>query len=133
MARKGKRKSFFRPLGYVSPKEAAKYFGCTSESVKNWIYAGKLRGTRDQNGFWWIRETDLRNELGARGLPGPPRFPSRDMAEYSMKPFEINLEAAMEFGFDVKMAKPAKGFEVNLEAAKEFGFRIEKARPKRTR
>jgi len=54
-----KRLQYLRPQGCVTPNEAGKKLGLTGEAVKQWIYTGKLKAGKADNGYWWIREADL--------------------------------------------------------------------------
>lgn len=107
MAKRSRRRTTLRPLGYLTPKEAAGYFGCTDLCVKLWLQTGKLKGIKTQNGYWYIKESDLAKELEARGL-AVPNLPKKRKREYSSKPIEINLKAAMEFGFSIEKAMPMR-------------------------
>lgn len=49
-----------RPKGCISPNEAAKQLGCTGEAIKQHIYKGGLKAAKAKNGYWWIRESDLK-------------------------------------------------------------------------
>ncbi|MCK6475142.1 MAG: hypothetical protein L6R28_25750, partial [Planctomycetes bacterium] len=93
MTRNPRRGTTIRPVEYFTPKEAAGYFGCTAECVKLWLYAGKLKGTKAANGYWYIKQSDLAKELEARGLP-VRMLSKRSARKYTMKPVEINREAA---------------------------------------
>lgn len=104
MSKGHRNRTTLRPLGYLTPKEAAGYFGCTAEGIKTWLYNGKLKGTKAPNGYWYIKESDVARELEARGLP-VPNLSKRGKRKYSMKPVEINWEAAKQFGFNVGRAR----------------------------
>lgn len=107
MSKGPRRRTTLRPIGYLTPKEAAGYFACTAECVKSWLYTGKLKGTKTQNGYWWVKESDLAKELEARGLSAP-NLSKRSARKYTLKPVEINREAAKEFGFRVGKAGPKR-------------------------
>lgn len=107
MKRNYRRRTTIRPLEYFTPKEAASYFGCTAECVKLWLYSGKLKGTKAPNGYWYIKASDLAKELEAQGLPAR-MLTKRSARKFTMKPVEINREAAKEFGFRVEKARPSK-------------------------
>lgn len=49
-----------RPTGCLSPNEAGKKVGCTGEAIKYRIYKGDLKAAKAKNGYWWIRESDLK-------------------------------------------------------------------------
>jgi len=53
------RKMFNRPKGCLTPNEVGRKVGVTGEAVKQWIYKGKIKAARADNGYWWIREPDL--------------------------------------------------------------------------
>ena len=61
-----KKMSLFRPAGCVSPNEAGKKLGVTGEAVKQWIYNGKLKAAKADNGYWWVREKDLKDCLAKK-------------------------------------------------------------------
>jgi len=59
---------YFRPEGCSSPNEVAAKLGISGEAVKNWIYTGKLRAAKAMNGYWWVREDDLKEFLESRSV-----------------------------------------------------------------
>jgi excisionase family DNA binding protein len=50
----------------ISPNEAAKLLGITGESVKQWVYHGRLPAIKLSNGYWRIRVADLSQYLENR-------------------------------------------------------------------
>jgi len=59
--KKNQRMRFLRPKGCISPNEAGKMLGITGEAVKQWIYRGKLKAAKAPNGYWWVREKDVKD------------------------------------------------------------------------
>lgn len=49
-----------RPSGCLSPNEAGRKLGGTGEAIKQHIYKGNLKAAKAKNGYWWIRESDLK-------------------------------------------------------------------------
>ena len=43
-----------------STSEAAKLLGISFITLKRWIYAGKIKATEDQRGWWRIEENEIR-------------------------------------------------------------------------
>ena len=60
MARKAVPMRLVRPKGCLSPKEVADRVGVTREAVKQHMYNGNLRAAKAPNGYWWVREADLK-------------------------------------------------------------------------
>jgi predicted site-specific integrase-resolvase len=54
---------FLRPSGCLSPNEVGRKLGITGEAVKNWIYNGRLKAAKADNGYYWVREADLKEFL----------------------------------------------------------------------
>ena len=47
------------PKGCMSPNQAGAQIGVTGECIKQYIYAGKLRAAKLDNGYYAIRQKDL--------------------------------------------------------------------------
>jgi excisionase family DNA binding protein len=57
------KKMLIRPKGCFTPNEMAEKLGITGEAVKQWIYSGKLKAAKSANGYWWLRESDVKEFL----------------------------------------------------------------------
>lgn len=55
---------------FISPNDVAKVMNVSGESVKQWIYRGKLPAVRLTNGYWKVRIADLEGFLKARNEIG---------------------------------------------------------------
>jgi len=54
------RSRILRPEGCISPNEAAKKLNITGEAIKQWIYKGRLPAAKAENGYWWVRDNDIK-------------------------------------------------------------------------
>jgi hypothetical protein len=54
------RSRILRPAGCISPNEAAKKLNITGEAIKQWIYKGRLPAAKGPNGYWYVRESDIK-------------------------------------------------------------------------
>lgn len=59
------------PPDTLSPNEAAKILNITGETVKQWIYTGKLTATKLPNGYYRIKHADLNHYLETRRSAAP--------------------------------------------------------------
>lgn len=65
--RKGRyRVKRWRDPDALSPNEAAEVLNVTGEAVKQWIYDGQLKATKQRNGYWRIKHDDLKTYLETR-------------------------------------------------------------------
>jgi len=89
--RKYKRKTkvlqFQRPEGTLTPNEIGKRLNISGEAVKQWIYLGRLPAAKLDNGYWFVKEDDLKVFLSRknnvefkRHIAGPAKSETVELA-----------------------------------------------------